>query len=225
MNKLNISTNSDKSLIKSLSPKEALIKNLSEKELILFSEDPFYFMQNKKYLITNTKNDWNKLIENDPKDPENIKKGIKLRTDIDFLEKEKKTKKNFKHKTRKTPAKELKIQKVSKNTLKNTFKHNSKDSNPESFSKFFNTSTLPKINILDKVPTSLQTSEKKRFFDLPQSTKVLKKHSPVEFQKFSKISKEFEDIQKKEIIQLAKEFKLFGVKYLLSKWEKNRKSL
>ena len=235
INKLNISSDGENSEEIYASPRNELMKNLSEEELAIISDDPAYFMQDKKLLQLNSQNDWDKLILNDPKDPENIKKGIKMSVAIDFLKHEEKAKKS------------IKINQKPKNFFVN-FKNSEKikveiktgTSIFESPSK--KTEVIIPRTIAKKPQTSSQTSpELKKVIGHFPSLKIKvqnqivsqnnrnpqnnleRKSSNKELLNFLSESAKIQDMRKNCIIKSATDTKLYGVKGLLSAWESKRR--
>ena len=232
INKLNFSLESNEFKDSYLSPKNALQKLLTEEEIALISEDPLYFMHDKKYLKLNTQNNWDKLLLIDPKDPENKKKGIKAITEIDFIEdinekKQKISKKvtnklKWKNNQQNNMIEVKSYDSVYKNSHKNTI-FNSMSQNTEK--NFLKTTKKLAINkVQEKLPTIAPQNNK---IDLKSPKiripKAKTQRDRKELQDFIKVSDQYHEILKDNIIKDAKNVKLFGVKYLLNKWERKRK--
>jgi hypothetical protein len=220
VNQINVSYENDDFEFLEISPKRALLNSLTEDELALLSEDPLYFLHDKKILKLDIPNNWDKLILNDPKNPKNIKKGIKIPVDIDFV-------------------KDIRIKKrpkKSSNPIINQLKV--PDETIKSNNKIFTLRKSPKLSGSSEIMSTYHTHNKTFNFSenkpkLPsiaqktintpvQSQKVLSQDSK-ELKNFLKASESFEKKRKNHIITTAKESKLIGVKSLLKQWEEKKK--
>ena len=111
---------------------------------------------------------------------------------------------------------------VYKNSHKNTI-FNSMSQNTEK--NFLKTTKKLAINkVQEKLPTIAPQNNK---IDLKSPKiripKAKTQRDRKELQDFIKVSDQYHEILKDNIIKDAKNVKLFGVKYLLNKWERKRK--
>lgn len=215
VNKLNISRESERKFQKNqVSARSALTNGLTEAEIQIISDDPAYFLQDKGLLKLNFQNNWDKMLANDPKNPENKKKQVKTKTEIDFLLEEEpvlpRSQVRSKRIFYKTPEKPS----IFQSPFKNSKKHQTEpflkpakalENKPQLTTP--RTSHFPSL----KLPKDLKEPLKKR----EQSTKHL--------QEFIRTSITLENMYKNNLIKSAKDSKLHKVKYLLSNWEHKRK--
>ncbi|OMJ79816.1 hypothetical protein SteCoe_20065 [Stentor coeruleus] len=233
LSKLNLSSESEIHDSPNISPRTALMKNLSEDELVLLSEDPMYYMHDKKFLKGIVTSNWEELIKNDPKDPENIKKGLQHRTNIDFLTENTQNKPRvnkkpklwgtFKTQTGSTPL----ITKSSKKhtsylnspiKLKTYQKHYMSSKHSPSTGEILYFSSENTINNLPKLPQAKNkpsTKPKTLSRAISQDLEPLKE--------FLKVSSKIENLYKDSLIKTAQESKLSWVKNYLGKWERKTK--
>lgn len=233
LSKLNLSSESEMHDNPHISPRTILMKNLSEDELALLSEDPMYYMHDKKFLKGIVTSNWEELIKNDPKDPENIKKGLQHRTNIDFLTENaqrksrvnKKSKQwdTFKTQARSTPllAKPTKRHVSYLNSPKKSKiyeKHYMSNKYSPSTGEILYFSSESNLNNFPKLPQVKNNSPTK-----PKNLSRAISQIPEPLKEFLKVSSKMESLYKDTLIKTAQETKLSWVKNYLGKWERKIK--
>lgn len=212
--KLNLSSESE-CAEGAISAREALLENLNEDELVLLSEDPHYFISDKKLFKTNVENNWDELLKKDYKEQE-LKKPQKKNTLIDFLkepkEKQAKTEKPVKSKLfhLKTPGS---IFSRSPEVTKPSTKHIPLRRN---FKQMIQTK-VNSVPILEKQPKRPEHRQ-----EHVKRSEALSNDS-IKFESFLKASDEYQNSLKSLIAKSATEAKLIKVKSMLCKWELKKK--
>jgi hypothetical protein len=206
---LNLSSESE-SCETGITAREALMNYLNEDELVLVSEDPGYFIPDKKLLKVNVENDWDELLRKDQNEEGKIQEKKDL---IDFLDVPKMNKREKKERVFKkkviitvNSAKNLASTKPSTKNL--SFRPENK--------KVLIKNTESSLPVLKKIvkKTEIKTSPSKDSFNEKESKTI---------ENFLKASKVYEKSLKSLIIQSAKEEKLMKVKSLLNKWEQKKR--
>lgn len=217
LTKLNLSTDSEGCENECFSAKEVLLRNLKENELVLLSDDPLYFIHDKKLFKSNVENDWDQILKNDPKDEENQRKVKKNQAQIDFLKEPEG--KCFKDKTKKKKKPEVNYRTkplaISKSpdfrkTLKRPEYLQRASESSEKIQVMKNIKSLPNI---EKILINKKNEPK---IVLREETKP----DPLKpFEEFLKVTSHFEERLRYSLIKSAENRKLNGVKNLLKKWE------
>jgi hypothetical protein len=221
--KLNLSFESDFSGKEYDSPRAVLLKHLSEEELAMFSEDPLYYMYNKKLLKPNVDSNWDELIKNDPRDPDNIKKGLKPPVKIDFLVENRKRKKENKKEKKKSISFNvvgqnsrsiLERREANRKIIDCVMKIKAQDKNRVEIAA----KSAKILPVLDN-----RKSLQKNIAEQPKKVDSDEKIEKLE--EFLRYSYQVQDNYKQMLVTLAKETKVANVRKHLKKWESKKQSL
>lgn len=221
LNKLNLSSDSEKCEKGCFSAREVLLKNLKADELALLSEDPLYFIPDKTLFKSNVENDWDQLIRNDPKDPENQQKKKKKEAQIDFL---KGPEENF-IKTRSLKNKKKPIFKirVASPIYSKTPNIGKPLARPFPFCKNSEKIEVKSVRAVKSFQNLEKAIQKKSDFKV--LAKPINEANPMEpFEQFLKVTNQYEQRLRYSLKKSAADQKLVGVKKLLKKWESKKRT-